>query len=46
MKKTIQMKMEGYEIIEKVAMLTGNGARIYVPKNWAGKKIRAVLIEQ
>jgi len=46
MKKAIQMKMEGYEVVEKVAMLTGNGARIYVPKNWAGKKIRAVLIEQ
>ena len=46
MKKAIQMKMEGYEVVEKVAMLTGNGARIYVPKNWAGKKIRAILVEQ
>ena len=46
MKKSIKMQMEGYEIVAKIAMLTGNGARIYVPKNWAGKKIRAVLIEQ
>jgi putative transposon-encoded protein len=46
MRKSIHMNMEGYEVVEKVAMLTGNGARIYVPKNWAGKKIRAVLIEQ
>ena len=45
MRKPIQMKMEGYEVIEKVAVLTGNGARIYVPKSWAGKKIRAVLVE-
>ena len=46
MKKPIQMKMEGYEVVEKIAVLTGNGARIYVPKAWAGKTIRAVLIEQ
>jgi len=46
MKKAIKMQMEGYEVVEKIAMLTGNGARIYVPKNWAGKKIRAVLIEE
>ena len=46
MEKPIRMRMEGYEVVEKVAMLTGNGARIYVPKDWAGKKIRAVLIEQ
>jgi len=46
MKKPIKMQMEGYEVVEKVAMLTGNGARIYIPKSWAGKKIRAVLIEE
>ena len=46
MKKPIQMKMEGYEVVEKVAILTGNCARIYVPKNWAGKTIRAVLVER
>jgi len=46
MKKVIQMQMEGYEVVEKIAMLTGNGARIYIPKSWAGKKVRAVLIEE
>ena len=44
-KKPIQMKMEGYEAVEKTAMLGGNSARIYVPKHWIGKKVRAVLIE-
>ncbi len=44
MKKTIQMKMEGYEVIEKIAQVGGNSARIYVPKKWEGKKVRAVLI--
>ena len=45
MKKPIQMRMEGYEVVEKKAELRGNSARIYVPKHWIGKKVRAVLIE-
>ncbi len=45
MKKPIQMRMEGYEAVEKIAKLSGNGAQVYVPKHWAGKKIRVVLIE-
>jgi putative transposon-encoded protein len=43
--KPIQMRMEGYEVVEKVADAGGNSARIYVPKHWIGKKVRAVLIE-
>ncbi len=44
-KKPIQMRMEGYEAVEKVANKGGNSARVYVPKHWIGKKVRAVLIE-
>ena len=43
--KAIQMRMEGYEVVEKTAKLSGNGAQIYVPKHWAGKKLKVVLIE-
>ncbi len=45
MAKPIKMEMEGFEIVEKVADAGGNSARIYVPKHWLGKKVRAVLIE-
>jgi len=45
MKKTIQIQMEGFEIVEKTAKFSGNGAQIYVPKHWANKKVRVVLIE-
>ena len=45
MNKPIKMQMEGFEVIEKVADKGGNSARIYVPKHWIGKKVRAVLIE-
>lgn len=45
MRKPIQMRMEGYEVVEKTAEVGGNSGRIYVPKHWIGKKVRAVLIE-
>ena len=45
MKKPIKMQMEGFEVVEKVADKGGNSARIYVPKHWIGKKVRAILIE-
>ena len=46
MRNPIQMKMEGYEVVEKKPERGGNSARIYVPKHWIGKKVRVVLIEQ
>ena len=46
MAKPIFMRMEGYEVVEKVAEKGGNSARIYVPKKWTGKKVRAVLVEE
>ena len=45
MSKPIKMQMEGYEVVEKVAERGGNSARIYVPKHWMGKTVRAVLLE-
>ena len=41
----IKMEMVGYEAVEKIAKAGGNSARIYVPKHWQGKKVKAVLIE-
>jgi len=45
MAKPISMRMEGFEVVEKIAERGGNSSRIYVPKHWLGKKVRAVLIE-
>ena len=45
MRKSMKIEMEGYEVVEKIAVKGGNSARIYVPKKWEGKKVRAVLIE-
>jgi putative transposon-encoded protein len=45
MRKSMKIEMEGYEVVEKVAVKGGNSSRIYVPKKWEGKKVKAVLIE-
>lgn len=44
MPKPVKMSMEGYEMLEKIAVKGGNSGRIYVPPRWIGKKVRAVLI--
>jgi len=44
-RKIMNIEMEGFEVVEKVAVKGGNSSRIYVPKKWEGKKVRAVLIE-
>ena len=44
-KKPMKIEMKGYEVVEKIADRGGNSARIYVPKKWEGKRVRAVLIE-
>ena len=46
MKSLIEMKMKGYEAVEKIAQAGGNSARIYVPKHWQGKRVKVVLVEQ
>lgn len=46
LKTIIDMKMKGYEAVEKVAQAGGNSARIYVPKHWENKKVKAVLLEK
>ena len=42
----MEIKMKGYEAVEKTAQAGGNSARVYVPKNWEGKKVKIVLLEK
>jgi putative transposon-encoded protein len=44
--KPIEMKVTGYEVVEKRADSGGNSGRIYVPKSWIGKLVRAIRIER
>jgi putative transposon-encoded protein len=43
--KPVNMQMEGYEMVEKVAKQCSNSARIIVPKDWIGKRVRVVRLD-
>ncbi len=43
--RKMQIRLNGFEAVEKIAQAGGNSARIYVPKHWQGKKVKAVLLE-
>lgn len=46
MKTKIEIKLKGYEALEKIAQVGGNSARVYVPKHWKGKKVKVILLEK
>jgi len=43
--KEMEIKTTAYEIIEKTVKASGNSGRVYVPKDWIGKKVKVLLIE-
>jgi putative transposon-encoded protein len=45
MSDKMEIKIEAYQIVEKVVKLSGNSGRVYVPIDWIGKKVKVVLIE-
>ncbi len=45
MNKLMEIKIQGYQIIEKTVKSSGNSGRVYVPKGWVGKKVKVVLLE-
>lgn len=44
--KPVELQMEGYEMLEKIAMPSGTTARVLVPRSWIGKRVRIVRLEQ
>jgi len=43
--KPVSLSMEGYEMVEKLAMPSGTTARVLVPRHWVGKRVRAVRLD-
>lgn len=41
----MEIKLEAFQVIEKVVKLSGNSGRVYVPKEWIGKRVKVLLIE-
>ena len=44
--KPMEIRMEGYEVIEKMVTQHATSAKVLVLKRWIGKRVRAVRIEQ
>jgi len=43
--KPAGVEMLGHEIVKKIAMPCSSSARILVPKQWVGKRVRAVRVD-
>jgi len=41
----MKVELEAYQVIEKIVSTGGNSGRVYVPKEWIGKRVKIVLIE-
>jgi len=41
----MEIRMTGYEVVEKMAKPCATSARILVPRGWIGKRIRAVRLD-
>lgn len=42
----MEIRMKGYEAVEKIAKPCATSARVLVPKSWIGKKVRVVRLEK
>ena len=43
--KPMEIKMTGYEVVEKHAKQCSTSARVLVPKAWIGKRVRVVRVD-
>lgn len=44
--RPMEIRMKGYEVVEKIAKPCATSARVLVPKGWIGKKVRVVRLER
>lgn len=42
----MEIHLTGYEVVEKRADQGGTSGRIYVPRAWIGKLVRAIRVER
>lgn len=46
MNEQMKVEVQAYQVIEKTVKPSGNSGRVYVPKEWVGKKVKIFLLEQ
>jgi len=40
------IRLTGYEMLEKKVNKSGNSGRVYVPIEWIGKKVKIIRLEK
>ena len=45
MNEQMKIEVQAYQVIEKTVKSSGNSGRVYVPKEWVGKKVKVFLLE-
>jgi putative transposon-encoded protein len=43
--KETNIRLTGFEMLEKQVNKSGNSGRVYVPAEWIGKRVKVVLLE-
>lgn len=41
----MKVELEAYQVIEKTVKSSGNSGRVYVPKEWIGKRVKVLLMD-
>lgn len=44
-KMEMEVTIKAYQVIEKTVKPSGNSGRVYVPREWIGKKVKVFLLE-
>ena len=44
--KETEIRLTGFEMLEKKVNKSGNSGRVYVPIEWVGKKVKIILLEK
>jgi putative transposon-encoded protein len=42
---SMEVRLEAHQVIEKVVKSSGNSGRVYVPKEWVGKRVKVLLLD-
>jgi len=45
MQQKMEVTITAYEVIEKTVKESGNSGRVYVPRDWIGRKVKVMLLE-
>lgn len=45
MNEQMEIKINGYQILEKTVKSSGNSGRVYVPIDWVGKRVKIILLD-